>query len=286
MDRRGFLTSASALLAGGVAQAAPSAPAEFIDTNVSLGQWPVRHTPYGTATSLLKKLRQHGVTSGWTGSFDGVLNSDVASVNARLAEACQRDGAGVLIPFGAINPTLPDWEDDLRRCHEVHRMPGVRLWPSYHGYTLDHERFARLIDLATRRGLLVQIAVTIEDDRSQNPALLTAPVVLAPLADVMQKFPGARVMVLNATTRLLSPSNALLRRLAGAGVLAEIATLEGVAGIERLLATIPGLRLAFGSHAPFQYFESALLKLDESALDAAQLQSIRAGVARAALAPR
>jgi hypothetical protein len=246
----------------------------------------VRHTPYGEPAALVKKLRQHGVTSAWTASFDGALNSDIAGVNARLAEACQREGSGVLVPFGAVNPTLPDWEDDLRRCHEVHHMPGVRLWPSYHGYALDDARFVRLVDLVAQRGLLVQIAATIEDDRSQNPALTSAPVVLAPLGDVMGKFPRARVMVLNATTRLLAPSNALLRRLAAAGVLAEIATLEGVAGIERLLATIPGLRLAFGSHAPLQYFESALLKLDESALDAAQLQSVRAGFARAALAPR
>src|SRR5262249_60425945 len=58
-----FLTSAATLLAGGIARAAPSAPAEFIDTNVSLGQWPVRHTPYGEPGALVKKSRQHGVRS-------------------------------------------------------------------------------------------------------------------------------------------------------------------------------------------------------------------------------
>ena len=59
----------------------------------------------------------------------------------------------------------------------------------------------------------------------------------------------------------------LLQRLSRAGVLMEIATLEGVAGIEQLLARAPAARLCFGSHSPYFYFEAALLKLQESALE-------------------
>ena len=124
----------------------------------------------------------------------------------------------------------------------------------------------------------------MEDDRSQNPAFTAAPVNAAPLAPLLERTPAARVMLLNATSRLLAPNNALLKRFASAGVLFEIATLEGAAGIEALLKTNPALRLCFGSHTPYFYFESALLKLQESALTAAQLQAIRAGHADAALA--
>lgn len=59
--------------------------------------------------------------------------------------------------------------------------------------------------------------------------------------------------------------------------------LEGVAGIESVRKKAPGVRLAFGSHAPYFYFEAALLKLQESALTAVQLSAIRHGHARAAL---
>ena len=68
--------------------------------------------------------------------------------------------------------------------------------------------------------------------------------------------------------------------LAAAGVCFEIATLEGVAGIGKMLTEFPTARLLFGSHAPFFYFESAKLKLHESALTAAQLAAVSAENAR------
>ena len=163
-------------------------------------------------------------------------------------------------------------------------MPGIRLFPNYHGYMLDDPRFARLVELAAQRGLLVQIALVIEDDRSQNPVLTAAPVNVAPLPDVLARFPSARAMLLNSGYRVIGANTTLVQRLVAAGVWFEIATLEGVAGIEALLQRSPGIRLTFGSHAPYFYFEAALLKLQESALTAAQLAAIRHGNAQAALA--
>lgn len=279
MERRTFFSTAIlATATAPVLRAAQpvSTPTEgLIDTNVYLSDWVIRKSWAATPSILAQKLRHHGVTSAWVGSFEGVLHSDIAGVNARLADACAREGRGLLRAFGTINPTLPDWEEDVRRCHEVHRMVGVRLFPNYHGYTLDDARFAQLIRIAAQRGVLVQIALSIEDDRSQNPVLTAPPVNTAPLADILRAHPDARVMLLNSGSRVLGANTPLLQRLTAAGVHFEIATLEGVAGIESLLQKAPGIRLCFGSHAPYFYFESALLKLQESALSAGQLSALR-----------
>ncbi len=285
MHRRHFLTRAAGLAALPLAAVPASAAAVpgLIDTNVSLGEWPARPSWARRPADLVARLRRHGVTSAWTGDLDSILQTDTAGANARLAAACAQEGAGVLVPFGTINPTLPDWEEDVRRCREVHRMPGVRLHPNYHGYGLDDARFLRLLELATRFGLLVQIAVTIEDDRSQNPALRAAPVQPAPLAESVERVPGARVMLLNGTTRLYGSAIPLVQRLNRSGVRFEIATLEGVAGIAGLLQKVPDLHLCFGSHTPYFYFEAALLKLAESDLTPAQLAAIRHGHAHSAL---
>jgi predicted TIM-barrel fold metal-dependent hydrolase len=294
MHRRRFLThAATALIAAHVSPSRagdqpPGADAGLIDTNTWFSHWPTHHGSPDSTAALVSKLRRHGVSSAWIGSFDGALDTDVAGVNTRLAEACVRDGGGILVPFGTVNPALPDWEEDLRRCHEVHGMRGLRLFPNYHGYSLDDARFVQLVELATRRGLLVQIAVSVEDDRSQDPVLRVAPVVVAPLADIVERNPKTRAMILNGAgaSRILTVGNPLLRRLAVAGVLFETATLEGVAGIEALLAIVPHLRLTFGSHSPYFYFEAALLKLQESALTSGQLMAIRSGCARTALVPK
>ena len=42
-------------------------------------------------------------------------------------------------------------------------MAGLRLYPAYHGYTLDHPEFARLLAEAAKRSMLVQIALRMED---------------------------------------------------------------------------------------------------------------------------
>lgn len=288
MHRRTFLTAAGASAAAlpslsSLATAAPAPASGLIDTHVSLGDWVIRRSGMPTTAQLLAKLSQHGAAAAWAGSIDGVLHTDIAGVNSRLAETCAREGAGKLVPFGSINLTFPDWEDDLRRCHEVHKMPGIRLHPNYHGYTLEDPRFGRLLELAAQRRLLVQIAVQLEDNRSQNPVLAAAPVQVAPLVEVIAKAPGARVMLLNAGSPIFGGAP-LLQKLTKAGVLFEIATLEGVAGIEGLYQRVPEIRVCFGSHVPYFYFEAALLKLQESALTPEQLTAVQSGNARSALA--
>jgi predicted TIM-barrel fold metal-dependent hydrolase len=291
MERRTFLSTAALgsvaapLLGSARAATSPAPPGGLIDTNVYLSHWAVRHSWAETPQLLVEKLQRHGVASAWVGSFEGALHTDIAGVNARLAEACARDGRAVLRAFGTVNPTFPDWEEDLRRCHEVHRMPGIRLFPNYHGYTLDDPRFVQLLELGARRGLLVQIALSLEDERSQNPVLAVPPVDVAALGDRLKNIPAARVMLLNSGARVFAGNNPLLGRLAAAGVRFEIATLETVAGIESLLQRVPGIRLSFGSHSPYFYLEAALLKLQESALTAEQLAAIIRGNATAALAP-
>ena len=254
----------------------------LVDVNVSLSRWPCRRLPLDDTPALVAKLRSQGVKQAWAGSFDGLLHKDLAAVNARLAEDCRKHGRGLLVPFGSVNPMLPAWEDDLRRCQEEHKMPGIRLHPNYQGYKLDAPAFARLLDAARERGLIVQLVVSMEDERTQHPLMRAPHLDLAPLVALLASRSNLRIVLLNWSRGL---SGALLTKLSAAGqVHFDIATLEGVGGVANLLKQVPADRVVFGSHAPFFYFESALLKLKESALSEAQLTSIRAGNARRLLA--
>jgi hypothetical protein len=252
-------------------QFAPAKRGGLIDTNITLGRWAFRRLPLDETPALVAKLRQHGVTQAWAGSFDTLLPRDVAAANARLAEECRRHGRDLLLPFGSVNLTLPDWEEDFRRCIGQHAMRGLRLFPNYHGYELADPAFAKLLALAGEKQLVVQIAADLEDERTQNRLAQVPHVDANPLLALVRNSPGVRVELLN-WQRALKPD--LVKQLAAAGVCFDIATVEGVGGVANLIEQISANRVVFGSHAPFFYFESAWLKMKESALSAEPARAV------------
>lgn len=244
----------------------------MIDVNVHVSRWPFRRLPCDETPALVKKLKKCGIRQAWAGSFDGLLQRDIAGVNNRLAGECQKHGSGFLIPFGCVNPTLPDWREDVRRVDEEYRMPGVRLYPGYHDYALDAPVFAELLALAERRGLIVQLAVRMEDTRTHHPLMLVPDVDVTPLPDLLAERPQLRLIVLNALRTVRG--EALMRLVEAGNVHVEISMLEGMAAVETLLRSLPLDRILFGSHFPFFVLESALLKLQESDLTSAQIEAI------------
>jgi predicted TIM-barrel fold metal-dependent hydrolase len=250
----------------------------IIDVNVSLSRWPLRRLPCDETPRLVAKLKQHGVTQAWAGSFDGLLHRDIAGVNARLADECRRYGEGILVPFGSINPMLPDWTEDVRRCREVHQMPGIRLHPNYHGYELKDPAFGEVLALAEKCGLIVQLVVRMDDVRVQHPLMRVPDVDLKPLPDLLASWPKLRIVILNG---LGSLRGAELKRVAAArNVFLDIAALEGVGGIAGLVQDVSLNQVVFGSHFPLFSLESAVLKMRESELTAVQTAAISHGNAQ------
>ncbi len=250
----------------------------MIDVNVYLHRWPFRRVPGDEPDALVAKLRAAGVTQAWCGSFDALLHRDLAAVNSRLAAECRKFGAGLLEPFGAVNPLLPDWQDDIRRCHETHGMRGLRLHPNYHGYKLDDPRVAELLAAAAARKLLVQIAVTMEDERTQHPLVQVPRVDLAPLVSRLESQGDLRVVLLNAFRG--AKVDVVDKLAATRRAWFEIAMKENVAGVEALVRQVGHERVLFGSYAPLFIHESAVWKLRESPLGGGQLEAIQSGNAR------
>lgn len=296
IDRRSFVKASlvtaalpvAAAMAKSSTQAAEPTPAtpEIIDTNVHLFEWPFRKLKYARTEALIAKLRKHRITQAWAGSFEVVLRKQLDLVNRRLADECKAHGDGMLMAMGSVNPAWPDWEEDLKRCHEQYRMPGLRLYPAYHGYTLDHPEFVRMLAETVKRGLLVQIVLRLEDERVHHPAIAIAAVDVSPLPGVLAKLPGAKVQLINSAGPLLGKNVAALVK--ETKITFDIAATEGNGGVGQLIegtnysyrGAIPVERLMFGSHAPYFSCESALMKLFESPLGMEQLEKLMHANAR------
>ena len=254
----------------------------MIDVNVNLSRWPFRRLTGDEPAALVSKLRKMNVNQAWTGTFDGVFHKDLAAANERLASDCRTYGSGFLIPFGSVNPKLPNWQEDLRRCHEVHKMPGIRLHPNYHGYKLDDPEFRKLLKLAASRKLVVQLALCMEDERTQHPLMRVPPVDCTPLADAVASEPQLQLVVLNAYPQLRIET---LRPLSAAGqVYFDFAMVERIGAVARLAEQVSFPHTLFGSNYPLYYFESAVLKVQESGLTESQTRAVFEENARRLLA--
>ncbi len=249
----------------------------MIDTNVYIGTWPFRHLPESSIDALLPTLSHYGINQAWTGSLEGLFHKDIAGVNSRLVESCTQAGE-VLLPIGSVNPMLPRWEEDLRRCVEDHGMKGIRLHPQYHGYTLAGPEFKALLKAATAHALLVQIVVTMEDERMMHPLMRVEHVDVSPLPSVLIDIPKAKVQLLNAFRAVRGK---LIDELVTTKKVSfDIAWLEGAEGIARIRKQIPIERILFGTSSPLFYYVSSILKLKESPLTDEELAAIEAGNAQ------
>ena len=253
---------------GEISPPAPRMPPRVIDTNISLFSWPFRRLPLDNVDDLCSKLQQIGITEAWAGSFESLLHRDLRSVNERLINACQNHS--ILIPVGAVNPNLPDWRHDLELCLGHHGMPGVRLLPGYHHYELKDQAFGALLAKATELGGFVQVAMTLEDARTQSDLLRAANIDLRPLKKWMQQIPKARVQILNCR-----PTAADIKTFESTPRLTlDTSRVEGTDGLSNLAASIGSERLLFGSHSPFLIPEASCIRILENGLPAEMIPAI------------
>lgn len=301
LDRRQFLKTsllagAAASLGAGNPQAHAAAATTalapgIVDTNINLCDWPFRKLKYSDTAALVAKLKKHRVVEAWAGSFEALLHKDINGVNERLAAECRERGAGMLRPFGTVNLAWPDWEEDLRRCHETFKMPGIRIYPGYQPFDLAHPELPRLVAATRERNLLLQIVFGMEDTRVHHPIITVGTVLATPLVEVLKAEPQAKVQLLHFSGNIQGTDLRALMTETSATI--DISRWEGNGAVGRMIGSAPGAtaarvpveRAMFGSHAPYFPLETALLKLVESPASAAQLHAIMQGNARRVLPP-
>ncbi|MDF1813429.1 MAG: amidohydrolase family protein [Verrucomicrobiales bacterium] len=275
MKRRELLktTLATGASTVSVSKASERGPLGIVDTNISLFRWPFRRLPLDETSLLIEKYRELGIVKTFAGSFEGILQRDISAVNTRLAAECEKHPQ--LLPMGSINPMLPGWEEDVKRCQEIHGMSGIRLYPNYHGYTLADRCFSQLLTLANDAGMFVQIAAVFEDVRTQPDLLRVADTQLQPLLENH----GVTIQILN-----YRPKRDLLEKLAEVpSIYFDTARIDQTDGVAQFLKTIPPERVLFGTHAPFLLPEASLIRVHESGLPDATLRMVMQSNAEALL---
>jgi len=276
--RRHFLAAAVATTACGLAKPASPVPSHntsddalpaITDTHVYVGDWPHRELGGRNAADLPALLRRNQVTQAWVGCFDGLFHKDIAAVNERLAKFCTQQSETKLLPFGTVNPMLPDWEDDLCRCHEKFRMPGIRLHPGYHGYTLDDPRFAKLLLLATERRHIVQLVARLDEAPHKWLSPRFTQVELSPLVEILPTLPELRLLIFGGNVATYDKATSTI-----AGMNQVYCDFKGTVSGSKLTGRTLISRTVFASAVPLHPIASLLKQLQTERMDRVQRRAI------------
>lgn len=246
------------------------------DTNASLGNWPFRKMRYNDPDSLAERLGRVGIGRAWVVSLDAVFLRDCHTANEPLAQAVADHEA--LMPVATINPNFPSWQRDLAECVQTLGYRGIRAYPNYHQYTLHDPVFEELLAAAEELGVFLSLAVRMTDERHHYALCMVPPVDLTPLPDLAAKHPTFPILVVNANnadvapfcrsapsrvgpTLLSGPCRSALQSATSPNLYFDLSHFEGVAGVEKLAPQLGIERIVFGTHAPYYYPESAMMKV-------------------------
>ena len=233
----------------------------IVDCNATLGNWPFRPLRHSAPKAFLELMDLHGIAQAWVSPFESLLYKAVQEANLQFSAQIASLGDR-LAQIPVINPACPGWEDDVVHYLD-HPLPGFRLYPSYHGYTLEDDCCGELLERVAEAGRFVQISVRVQDERQHHPLVMVPPVDLSALQALPRRFPGMPFIVLNASTPEI---RAVANTGPPANLFFDIANVESVGGVGDLAQEVGAEHLLFGSHAALFYVESSILKIREADL--------------------
>jgi hypothetical protein len=187
----------------------------------------------------------------------------VESISKRLTNEQMTVFADAL-PVYVINPALRNWQRSLRISHKAFEAFGIKLHPNYHSYHLTDGAARELLAACGEVGLPVIVQMRMQDTRSHHPLMQVPDVDINEVLDAAAATPQTQFVIggikWGEASGKANDINAL------PNVWLDISQCEVVDVLRRLIRLFGAQRLLFGTHAPFFYVKSALLKLEEAQL--------------------
>lgn len=239
----------------------------MIDLNAIWGEWPIQRIPRTSLAQLDAVYELLGVTSVWLSAMESILAPEPDRADEALFQ--QLADHSRFQPVKTINPLLANWQLSLARTLACHPLAAVKLFPSYHGYTLDHPEVRELCQLCAERKLPMLVQTRVNDERTQPIALEIPPVPVAGIAALSQQHPHTIMVALSTTLHELEPLSK-----GGEKLLVDISFLDAIAVLERALAYLPLQRIVFGTASTWLVPHASALKMTFSKLPQDAIEAI------------
>jgi len=183
-----------------------------------------------------------------------------------------------LLPVCVLHPLLRNWQQSFQTCQGTYEAVAIKLHPNYHCYHLTDGAARELLTACGEAGLPVIVQMRMQDTRSHHPLMQVPDVDINEVLDAAAASPQTKFVIggikWGEASSKANDINAL------PNVWLDISQCEIVDVLRRLIRLFGAQRLLFGTHAPFFYVKSALLKLEEARLTEEERQLITEDNAR------
>ncbi|MFQ6041300.1 MAG: amidohydrolase family protein [Candidatus Poribacteria bacterium] len=234
----------------------------MIDINTFIGHCPFRRLPATTPDELWDLLKVYGIERALVSPIEGIFYEEPQIANEMLAS--QLDDRDELLQVAVLNPTLANWERSLRQCYEKYHIAAVKLHPNYHTYRLEDSPARDLLSAVGDMRLPVIVQLRVNDTRSHHPLMQVPDVPVADVIAAAGKTQQVKIVLGGIKWGEAQGNAAKITALPNLWL--DISQMETMDGLRRLIDACGTERLLFGTHAPFFYIRSAIIKLDEAQL--------------------
>lgn len=234
--------------------------ADVIDAHTFIGNWAFRRLRRNDTAGLIGMMDQFGIAKACVASADAILYRDSHDGNKKLYDETRAHAERFLL-YATLNPSYAGWQRDLKQCVDL-GFKALRLYPIYHGYTLESAECLAIIDAATEAGLPVSFQCRVEDLRQRHRM------------DVLDNLDPERVLALaeqrpNTTFILLESilswprDSDYWKRMHALPFYVEYSRMTSVLGkdIETMVGALGPERVLLGTGFPFKTPSPAFLKL-------------------------
>ena len=242
----------------------------MIDISVFTGNFPFRRLAVTKPDELQDMLKSENIDCAFVSPIEGVFYEEPQIANEELFT--QLRDTSMFVCVAVLNPTLANWQKSLNRCCEQYRISAVKLHPNYHCYNLTDIAARNLIKATGEAGLPVIVQLRIQDTRSHHPLMQVPDVSVTDVIEVAKALPEVKIVLGGIKWTEATAQAANIKALPN--VWFDISHIEIVDGLRRLMDVYGTERILFGTHAPFFYVRSAIIKLDEAQLSTEERERI------------
>lgn len=136
---------------------------EKMDFNCFAGNWPFFRLRNNTVEKIAACHRKCGISGGFLSSLEAIFYQDPYEAELELSR--HLEGTPYMHAM-VLNPTLPGWQDDLKRAYEKLHIRAVRFVPGFQNYQLTDPCVEAVMDALRQYRLPLVVTMRMRDERT------------------------------------------------------------------------------------------------------------------------